>query len=146
MKCSSGPALTLSSGSLIKSLIEEKSGNTKQATKIKHTTHCSSRKVLIFVITDNFSLNGEEKRGMINPLPPSDDVRKKIRGFFSSEMSQFKKYRPSENLKFNNLRIFQSLELRILVEKIVPISLTLNFTPNTLGCCGLTDLRSYSKS
>jgi len=32
-------------------------------------------------------------------------------------MSQFKKYYPSGNLKFNNLVIFQSLKLRNLVEK-----------------------------
>jgi len=49
-------------------------------------------------------------------------------------LSQFKKYHPSRNLKFHNLGIFQSLELRILQEKILPISLRLNFTPNTLGC------------
>jgi len=52
-------------------------------------------------------------------------------------MSQFKKYRPSENLKFNNFAIFQSLKLRILVEDILQISLELDFTPNTLGCFGL---------
>ena len=32
-------------------------------------------------------------------------------------MSQFKKYHPSENVKFNNLDIFQSLKLRILMRK-----------------------------
>jgi len=52
-------------------------------------------------------------------------------------MSQFKKYHPYGNLKFNKLGIFQSLKLRILIEKILPIYLKLNFTPNTLGCCGL---------
>jgi len=52
-------------------------------------------------------------------------------------LSQFKKYHPSKNVKFNNLGIFRSLELRILVEKILPISLKLNFTRNTLGCYGL---------
>jgi len=50
---------------------------------------------------------------------------------------QNKKYHPSGNLKFINLGIFQSLKLRILTEKILPISLKLNFTPNTLGCYGL---------
>jgi len=40
-------------------------------------------------------------------------------------------------VKFNNLGNFQSLKLRILVEKILPIPLNLNFTPNTLGCYGL---------
>jgi len=53
-------------------------------------------------------------------------------------LSQFKKYHPSGNLKFYNLGILRSLKLRILVrKKILPISLELNFTPNTLGCKGL---------
>jgi len=47
-------------------------------------------------------------------------------------LSQFKKYHPSENLKFNNLGISQSLKFRVLTEKILSISLKLNFTPNTL--------------
>ena len=53
---------------------------------------------------------------------------------FSSVLSQFKIYHPSGKLLFNNLGIFQSLKLRILTEKILPISHKLNFTPNTLGC------------
>jgi len=60
-----------------------------------------------------------------------------LEDLFSSVLSQFKTYQPSKNLKFNNSGIFQSLKLRILVEKILPISLNLNFTPNTLGCYGL---------
>jgi len=40
-------------------------------------------------------------------------------------------------MKFNYLSILQSLKLRILEEKIVLISLKLNFTPNTMGCYGL---------
>jgi len=48
-----------------------------------------------------------------------------------------KKYNPSGNLQLNNLGIFQSLELRTLVKKILPISLKRNFTPNTWGCFGL---------
>jgi len=44
-------------------------------------------------------------------------------------------YRPA--LKCNNLGIFQSLKFRILMEKILLISLNLNFSPNTLGCYGL---------
>jgi len=36
---------------------------------------------------------------------------------FSSVLSQFKKYHPSGNLKFNNLGVFQSLKMRILVGK-----------------------------
>jgi len=56
----------------------------------------------------------------------------------SSVWSRFKKYHLLGNLKFNYLGIFQSLKLRILMEKVLPISLKLNFTPNTLGCYGLT--------
>jgi len=52
-------------------------------------------------------------------------------------LSQFKKYHPSGNLKFNYLSIFQRLKVRILMGKILSISLKLNFTPNTLGCYGL---------
>ena len=40
-------------------------------------------------------------------------------------------------MKFNILGIFQSLKVRILKEKILPIPLKLNFTPNTLGSYGL---------
>jgi len=58
-----------------------------------------------------------------------------LEDLFSSVLSKFlKKYHPSGNLKINNLGIFQSLKFRILMEKILPISLKLNFTPNTLGC------------
>jgi len=55
---------------------------------------------------------------------------------FSSVLSQFKEYHPSQNLKFNNLGIFLSLKLRNLMEKILRISLKLNFTQNTLVCYG----------
>jgi len=65
--------------------------------------------------------------GMINPLPPSDAVRKQkkniVEDLFSSALLQLKKYHPSENLKFHYLGIFQSLKLRILAGKILPISL-----------------------
>jgi len=61
------------------------------------------------------------------------EKEKKIEDLFSSVSSQFKKYHPSGNLKFNYLGIFQSLRFRFLMEiKILPISLMLNFTPNTL--------------
>jgi len=40
-----------------------------------------------------------------------------LEDLFSSVLSQFKKYHPSGNLKFNYLGIFQSLKLRILMEK-----------------------------
>ena len=39
---------------------------------------------------------------------------------------------------FNNLGIFQSLKFRILMEKILPISLKLNFIASSLGCYGLS--------
>jgi len=55
----------------------------------------------------------------------------------SSVMSQFKNNHPSENLKFNNLSIFQNSKLRISLEKFLLISLKLNFTPNTLVSNGL---------
>jgi len=84
---------------------------------------------------------GQGKKTSINPLPPSDAVRKQkkniLEDLFSSILSQFKKYHPSGNLKFNNLIIFQNLKLSILMEKVFPISLELNFTPNTAGCYGL---------
>jgi len=56
----------------------------------------------------------------------------------SSVLSQFNKYHPSGNLKFYNLGILKCLKSRILVKKILSISLKLNFTPNTLGSKGLT--------
>jgi len=59
-----------------------------------------------------------------------------LEDLFCSVLSQLKKYHPYENLKFNNLGIFQSLKLRNVMRKILQISLKLNFTPNTLGCYG----------
>jgi len=53
-------------------------------------------------------------------------------------LSQFKKYHPSGKLEFHNLGIFQSLKLRILIEKFLRISLELNFTPNALGYSALS--------
>jgi len=57
----------------------------------------------------------------VNPLPPSDAVRQQkkniLEDLFSSVLSQFKKYHPSGNLKFNYLGISQSLKLCILMEK-----------------------------
>jgi len=61
--------------------------------------------------------------GLIYTLtaPPSDAVRKRrkniIEDLFSSVFSQFKKYPPSGNLKFNNSGIFQSFKFRILIKK-----------------------------
>jgi len=72
-----------------------------------------------------------------NPLPPSDAVRQQkeiiLEDLFSSVLSPFRKYPPSRNLKFNYLGIFQSLKLRILMKKILSISLKPNFAPNTSG-------------
>ena len=46
------------------------------------------------------------------PLPPSDAVRQQKKNILedlsSSVLSQFKKYHPSANLKFNCLGAFQS--------------------------------------
>jgi len=66
--------------------------------------------------------------------------------FFIQYCQNLKKYHPSGNLKFNNLGIFPSLKLRILMGKIPPIPLKLNFTLNTLRCYGLMPqtLRTYS--
>jgi len=68
---------------------------------------------------------------------PFGNRKKYFRGFFSSVSLQYKKYHPSGNLIFNLFWHFQSLKLRILMEKILSISLKLNFTPNTSGCYGL---------
>jgi len=54
-------------------------------------------------------------------------------GLSSSELSHFKIYHPSGNLILNNLGIFRNLKFRNLMGKIPPLSLKLNFTPNTLG-------------
>jgi len=83
------------------------------------------------------------KRTGFNPLPTTcDAVRKKTKIFqriFSVQYCHnLKKYQPSGKLKFSNLGIFQSLKLRILMEKIFLISLKLNFAPNTLGCHGFS--------
>jgi len=69
---------------------------------------------------------------------PFGNKKKILEDLFSSILSKFQQYHPSENLESNNSGLFQSLKLRILMEKILPISLRLNFTPNTLGCCGLS--------
>jgi len=69
---------------------------------------------------------------------PFGNIKKYLEDLFSSVLSQLKKYLPSRNLKFNNSDISQSLKLRILMGKIVPISLKPNSTLNTLGCYGLS--------
>jgi len=45
-----------------------------------------------------------------------------------------KTYYPSGNLKFTILDIFQSLKVRLLMKKVLPISFKLNLTANPLGC------------
>jgi len=68
----------------------------------------------------------------------SETEENNLEDIFSSVLSQFQIYHPSGKLKFNNLGILQSLALRTLIKKILPISLKLNFSPNNLGCYGLT--------
>jgi len=62
----------------------------------------------------------------------SETEKNILQDLFSSVLSQFKKYHPSGNIKFNYLGIFQSFKSRILMEKFLLISLKLNFTPNTV--------------
>jgi len=76
---------------------------------------------------------------LLDPLPPSDAVRKQKKMFWRIFSVQYcqnlkEKYHPSGNLKFNNLGTFQSFKLRNFMGKIPQISLKLNVTPNTLGC------------
>jgi len=71
-------------------------------------------------------------------MPFGNRKKNILEDFFSSVFLQFKKYHSPGNLKFNNLGVFQSLKLRILGRKILPISLKLSFTPDTLGSYGLT--------
>jgi len=56
-----------------------------------------------------------------------------LENLFSLLLSQFKEYRPSGNLKFDNLGYSHSLKFHIVMETILSISFTLKFTPNTLG-------------
>jgi len=51
------------------------------------------------------------------PAMPFGNRKNILKDLFSSVLLQFKKYHPSENLKFNNLGIFQSLNLRNLMVK-----------------------------
>jgi len=67
-------------------------------------------------------------------MPFGNRKKNILADLFSSVLSQVKKYHPSGNLIFINLGISQSLKFRILKETILPISLKLNFPPNTLGC------------
>jgi len=60
-----------------------------------------------------------------NPLPLNESETETFifEDLSSSVMSQFKKYHPSGNLKFDYLGVFQSLKLRNLTENVLPISL-----------------------
>jgi len=61
-----------------------------------------------------------------------------LEDLLSLVLSQFRKYLPSGILKLKKLGIIQSLKFSILVEKILPISSKLNFTPNSWGCYRLS--------
>jgi len=71
------------------------------------------------------------------PAMPFGNRKNILEDLFSSALSQFKKYHPSGNLKLIYLGIFQTVKFRILMEKILLISLKQNFTRNTLGCYGV---------
>jgi len=82
----------------------------------------------------------------LNSPPPSNAFRKQkniLEDLFNSVLSQFKKYHHPGNLKFNCLVNFRSLKLRILMEKLLSISLQLNISQNTLGCYGLMNLGNF---
>jgi len=68
---------------------------------------------------------------------PFENKKIILEDLFSSVLSEFKKYHPSINLKFNYLGLFQSLKLVNFIGKILRISLKRNFPPNTMGCFGL---------
>jgi len=57
---------------------------------------------------------------------------------FNPVLSEFKKYHPSGNLKFDYLGISQKLKIAYFHKKILLTSLKQNFTPNTLGSFGLS--------
>jgi len=59
-----------------------------------------------------------------------------LEDLLSSVLSQFEKCHPTGNLKYNNLGNISILKFRILLGKLLSISLKLNFSPNTLGCYG----------
>jgi len=50
-------------------------------------------------------------------MPFGNRKKNILEDLFSSVLSQFKKHRPSGNLKFSYLGFFQSLKLHILMEK-----------------------------
>jgi len=69
---------------------------------------------------------------------PFGNGKKYFRRSFQFSIVTIKKISPLWNPKNFYFGIFQSLKFRILMKKILPISLNLNFTPNTLGCYGLS--------
>jgi len=75
--------------------------------------------------------------GGLNAQPPSDTVRKQKKIFSRISPNQYchnlKNITPLETLKFNNFGIFQSLKLRILMDKNHSNFSSVNFTSNTLG-------------
>jgi len=70
-------------------------------------------------------------------MPFGNRKKNILEDLLSSVLSQFKKYRHSWNLKFNNFGNFQSRKFRIFTGKIPLISLKLDFNQNTLCCYGL---------
>jgi len=61
-----------------------------------------------------------------------------LEDFFGSVLSQFKKYHPSGNMKFNNLGIFQNLKLPNFMVKILRKSLKQISLQIIWGVMGLT--------
>jgi len=57
-------------------------------------------------------------------MPFGNRKKNILEDFFSSVLSQFKKYRPPGNLKFSYLGIFQSLKLRISMGKKNPFNVS----------------------
>jgi len=72
-------------------------------------------------------------------MPFANRKKNILEDLFSSALSQFRQYHPSGNLKFNNLGIFKAYKIAYFNGKNLPISLRLNFTPNTLGGNGLNE-------
>jgi len=72
------------------------------------------------------------------PAMPSGNRQNYFRGSFQFSIATIQKISLPGNLKFNYLGIFQSLKLRISMEKNpFNFSSAINFTPNILGCYGL---------
>ena len=84
-----------------------------------------------------FKLDDENLLTHLLPAMPFGYKIKKKSFIRLNIVTIYKRYHPSGNVKFNYFGIFQSLKLRILMEKLLSISLKLNFTTNNLGCYGL---------